>query len=166
MRSQIFIKRKMSAKDITDPLHTPTGYFMVLRRDSSSRAVAEAAWGSEDTHVQSTATCRPRLQPVGARGAPHLPFGFALKPCPSAPWAPGLLSAFWEWGSPDLPACSPRHGSARGPVRPIFISKRPRPSRGPSLARRTTQDLLGSGLTRLARVGRRDQGNANLARFQ
>ena len=34
-----------------------------------------------------------------------------------------ILSAFWERGSPDLPACSPRHGSARGPVRPIFINK-------------------------------------------
>ena len=33
------------------------------------------------------------------------------------------LSASWEWGSPDLPACGPRRGSARGPVRPIFINK-------------------------------------------
>ena len=40
-----------------------------------------------------------------ARGTPHLPFGFASKPSPSAPWARGLLSAFWERGSPDLPAC-------------------------------------------------------------
>ena len=40
------------------------------------------------------------------------------------------------------------------------------PREGPSLARRTTQDLLGGGLTRLAREGRRDQGKANLMRFQ
>ena len=33
------------------------------------------------------------------------------------------MSAFWERGSPDLPACGPRRGSARGPVRPIFINK-------------------------------------------
>ena len=39
------------------------------------------------------------------------------------------------------------------------------PREGPSLARRTTQDLLGSGLTRLAREGRRDQGKGHLARF-
>ena len=33
------------------------------------------------------------------------------------------MSAFWERGSPDLPACGPRRGSARGHVRPIFINK-------------------------------------------
>ena len=33
------------------------------------------------------------------------------------------LSVFWERGSPDLPTCGPRRGSARGPVRPIFINK-------------------------------------------
>ena len=39
------------------------------------------------------------------------------------------------------------------------------PREGTSLARRTTQDLLGSGLTMLVREGRRDQGKANLAKF-
>ena len=39
------------------------------------------------------------------------------------------------------------------------------PQEGPSLSRQTTRDLLGSGLTRLAREGRRDQGEANLTRF-
>ena len=34
-----------------------------------------------------------------------------------------------------------------------------------TLTRRTTQDLLGGSLTRLAREGRRDQGEANLARI-
>ena len=34
-----------------------------------------------------------------------------------------LLSAFWEWGSPDLPACGPRRGTASRSVRPIFINK-------------------------------------------
>ena len=36
---------------------------------------------------------------------------------------PRYMSAFWERGSPDLPACGPRHGYASGPVRPIFINK-------------------------------------------
>ena len=45
-------------------------------------------------------------------------------------WKPHLLSVFWEWGSPDLPACSPRRGSTNGLVRPIFISKHSRPLRG------------------------------------
>ena len=39
------------------------------------------------------------------------------------------------------------------------------PREGPSLVRRTTQDLLGSGLIMLAREGRRDQGKGHLARF-
>ena len=40
------------------------------------------------------------------------------------------VSAFWEWGSPDLPACGPRRGSKGGPAWPIFINTDPRPSRG------------------------------------
>ena len=80
-------------------------------------------WGSGGTHVQSTATRRPRLQDFGAHDALPLTFGFASKPSPSAPWARGLLSAFWERGSPDLPACGPRRGYASRPVRPIFINK-------------------------------------------
>ena len=80
---------------------------------------------------------------------------------------PGLEQAVGILGTgrPDLPACGPRHGSTSGPVRPIFISKCSRPSQGPGLVRRTTQDLLGGGLTRLAREGRRDQGKGHLARF-
>ena len=34
-----------------------------------------------------------------------------------------LLSALWERGSPDLPACGPRRGYASRPVRPIFINE-------------------------------------------
>ena len=33
------------------------------------------------------------------------------------------MSAFWERGSPDLPACSPRRGCASRHVRTIFINK-------------------------------------------
>ena len=40
------------------------------------------------------------------------------------------MSAFWERGSPDLPACGLRRGSSGGPVWPIFISSSSRPSRG------------------------------------
>ena len=40
------------------------------------------------------------------------------------------MSTFWEWGSPDLPACGPRRGSTSGPVWPIFTSKHSRPSQG------------------------------------
>ena len=41
-----------------------------------------------------------------------------------------ILSAFWERGSPDLPARGLRRGSGGGPARPIFISPSSRPSRG------------------------------------
>ena len=39
------------------------------------------------------------------------------------------------------------------------------PREGPSLARRTMQDLLRGSLTRLACEERRDQGEGHLARF-
>ena len=41
-----------------------------------------------------------------------------------------LLSAFWERGSPDLPAYGLRRGSSGGPARPPPISSSPRPSQG------------------------------------
>ena len=61
------------------------------------------------------------------------------------------MSAFWEWGSPDLPTCGLQCGSSSGPVRPVFINPSSRPSQGVSLAGRTTQGFLRGGLTRQAR---------------
>ena len=58
---------------------------------------------------------RPRPQAVRARGASLLPFRLPARPSLGAPWARGILSAFWEWGSPDLPACGLRRGSKGGP---------------------------------------------------
>ena len=115
--------------------------------------------GSGDAHVQSTATRCPRPQAFGARGAPNLTLGFAAKPSPSAPWARGLLSVFWEWGSPDLPAYGPWRGCAGRSVRPIIINKtfktlvRGQASRGGR--RKATSQTASPG--RLARR-RRDQG--------
>src|SRR3954468_12623490 len=71
-----------------------------------------------------TATRRPRPQAVRARGALPLPFRLSARPSPCAPWARGLLSAFWERGSPNLPACGLRRGSNGSPARPIFINTR------------------------------------------
>ena len=67
---------------------------------------------------------------VRARGALHMPFGFTWKPSPSAPWARGLLSVFWIWGYPAMPACGPPRGSIDGLVRPSFSINNTRPSRG------------------------------------
>ena len=89
---------------------------------------------------------------------------FSAKPSSGAPWARGLLSVFWEWGSPDLPACGPRRGQAAGRTTHLHQQGTQNPREGPSLARRTTQDLLGGGLTRMAREGWRDQGGGHLAR--
>ena len=59
-----------------------------------------------------------------------MPLCFSAKPSPSVAWARGLVSAFWERGSPDLPTCGLRRGPSGGPARPIFISSSSRPSRG------------------------------------
>ena len=40
-----------------------------------------------------------------------MPFRLPARASPGAPWARGLLSAFSERGSPDLPACGLRRGS-------------------------------------------------------
>ena len=78
--------------------------------------------------INHHASSRP--QAVMARRAPHLPFGFAWKPSPSAPWAWGLLSVSWTWGYPVLPACGPPRGSINGLVRSSFNTNSTRPSRG------------------------------------
>ena len=67
------------------------------------------------------------------------------------------LSAFWERGYPNLPACGLRRGSRGGPVRPIFINSSSRPSRAASpgrLARRRRDQ--GKGTSRRARDPSRD----------
>ena len=87
-------------------------------------------WGSGDTHVQSNAMRRPRPQAVRAHSASLLPFRLPARPSLGAPWARGLLSAFWERGSPDLPACGLWRGSRGGPAWPIFINTSSGPSRG------------------------------------
>ena len=61
------------------------------------------------------------------------------------------LSAFWERGSPDLPACGLRRGSSGGPARPIFISSSSRPSRGAKPRGADDRKLPLSGLIRQAR---------------
>ena len=123
--------------------------FLACRRDLSSRAVARATWGSGDAHVQSTTTRQPRPQAFGARSAPNLALDFTAKPSPSAPWAWGLLSASWEWGSPDLPACGVAQGVAQHG--PSSSARAQDPLKGPRLVGRTTGSFLKQGLVRLAR---------------
>ena len=78
-----------------------------------------------------------------------LPFHLPARPSTGAPWARGLLSAFWERGSPDLPACGvAQKGAQHDPSSPTQTQD---PREGPSLAGRTTQSFLRHGLIRLAR---------------
>ena len=108
------------------------------------------AWGNSAAHVQSTATWRPRPQAVRARDASPLPFRLSARPSPGAPWARGLLSAFWERGSPDLPACGLRRGSKGAQHGPSSSTQAQDPHEGPSLTGRTTRSFLRHGLVRLA----------------
>ena len=79
-----------------------------------------------------------------AHGARLTSLSFCAVPLTSS------LLEFWIWGYPDLPACGPRCGSIHGLVWPTFINTNSRPSRGPSLAGRTTRSFLRHGLVRLA----------------
>ena len=62
-----------------------------------------------------------------------------------------LLSAFWEQGSLDLPACGLRRASKRAQHGPSSLAQAQDPREGPSLAGWTTGSFLGHGLIRLAR---------------
>ena len=94
---------------------------------------------------------RPRPQAVRARGASLLPFRLPARPSPCAPWARGLLLAFWERGSPDLPACGLRHGSKGAQHGPTSSTQTQDPREGPSLTGWTTRSFLRHGLISLAR---------------
>ena len=61
---------------------------------------------------------------------------------------------------PTLACLQPTVWLSKQAVRPIFINKASK-----TLARRTTQDLLWSGLARQAHEERRYQGEANLTRL-
>ena len=66
-----------------------------------------------------------------------------------------MVSASWEWGYLDLPACGPRRGSINGPVLPSFSINNSRPLRGakPREADDTKTSLGASSLGWLLRSG-------------
>ena len=75
------------------------------------------------------------------------------------------LSASWEQGYPDLPACGTTCGSTNGLVRPIFISNHLRPLRGAKPREADdTKTPEGIGLSRLAPEGRRVLCKVHLTR--
>ena len=61
-----------------------------------------------------------------------------------------MLSAFWERGSPDLPACGLWRGSKGSQHGPSSSTQTQDPREGPSLAGQTTWSFLRHGLIRLA----------------
>ena len=89
----------------------------------SSRAVAKAAWGSGDAHVQSTAMCRPRLQAFGARGAPRLILWLCLEAKPKRALGPGATIGVLGTGVPRLACLRPTAWLCCRPVWPTFINK-------------------------------------------
>ena len=78
--------------------------FLACRRDLSSRAVAEAAWGSGDAHVQSTATRQPRSRAFEAPRAPRLILWLRLEAKPERALGPGATVGVLGTGVPRL-AC-------------------------------------------------------------
>ena len=105
--------------------------------------------------ISRHASSRP--QAIRARGALHLPLGFAWKPSPSAPWARGLPSASWTWGYPILPACSPPRVSINGLAWSSFNNNTSRPSRGVKPCEADDAETPeGVGLLRRAPEGWRD----------
>ena len=92
--------------------------FLACRRDLSSRAVAEAAWGSADAHVQSTDAAGfwgPRcsvLDPWLRREAK-----------PERTLGPGATVSVLGTGVPGLACLRPMAWLRKQAVRPIFISK-------------------------------------------
>ena len=60
------------------------------------------------------------------------------------------VSAFWERGSPDLPACGLRRGTKEAQRSPYSPTQDQDPREGPSLAGRMIRSFLRHGLIRLA----------------
>ena len=79
---------------------------------------------------------------------------------PERTLGPGATVGVLGTGVPRLACLRPTAWLSQRAVRPIFINKAFR-----SLARRTTQDLLRSYLSRQAHEERRYQGGANLTRL-
>ena len=99
----------------------------------------------------------------------------ALRTCPLASLLSQVRARLGPGGyyrrsrNGGLQTCLPAACGVAPPVAqygPSLSTNTQDPCEGPSLARRMTQDLLGSVLTRLAREGRRDQGKGHLASFQ
>ena len=60
------------------------------------------------------------------------------------------MSAFWEWGSPDLPACGLQRGTKEAQHSPSSSTQTQDSREGPSLAGWTTRSFLRHSLVRLA----------------
>ena len=76
-----------------------------------------------------------------------------------------LLSASWERGYPDLPACACGVAPPVAQCGSSSSTNTQDPREGPSLARWMRQDLLWGGLPRLDPEERRDLCKGHLTRF-
>ena len=161
----------------------------VRRRRASAKGNASQAKGRQQRHrrrrgaEQDAVVCLPLSMKGGARGArvastSHLSLCLRKKRGRGKSGATrrgcvrrrrrlaGCACRRSRNGGPQT--CLPAAHSVAPPAAlhgPSSPANTQDPREGPSLARRTTQDFLRSGLTRLAREGRRDQGKGHLARF-
>ena len=79
---------------------------MIPRRDLSIRAVAEAAWGSGDAHVQSTATLDQGRRLLGTRRS-ALDLWLRLEAKPERALGPGATVSVLGMGVPRLACLRP-----------------------------------------------------------
>ena len=83
-----------------------------------------------DTPTSNQPPCVDRGRRLLGPQCSALDLWLRLEAKPERALGPGLLSVFWERGSPDLPTCGLRRGSRGGPAWPIFINTSSTPSRG------------------------------------
>ena len=104
--------------------------FLACCRDLSSHAVAEAAWGSGDAHVQSTATCQPRPQAFWGPRCSELDPWLRREAKPEHTLGAGATVDVLGTGVPRLACLPPTAWPGSGPYDPYSSTRHPRPSRG------------------------------------
>ena len=119
----------------------------------SGQAVAKAAWGSGDAHVQSTATRQPRPRAFGGQRCSELDPSLRREAKHERTFGPGATVGVLGTGVPRLACLRPTAWLHQRPCTAHIHQQTPK-----TLARRTTQDLLWSSLAKQAHKERRYQG--------
>ena len=97
--------------------------FLACRRDLSSRAVAEAAWGSGDAHVQSNRHASTKAAGFWGPWCSALDLWLHREAKPERTLGPGATVGVLGTGVPRLACLRPTAWLSQQAVRPIFINK-------------------------------------------